>query len=353
MKTVVITGIFGQVGSYAADLYLEKGYRVVGLYRRTSSPNYEHVLHNMNNPNFILFEGDISDSSTIIECLNKYKPYAFLNFAAQSHVGTSFHQPVVTTQLNYLAVLEMLEAIRLHSPQTKFWSAATSERYGLCGDIKQDESCPPDPASPYSVAKLAMEQIIKVYSKSYGLYATYSIMFNMESPRRGKAFVTRKITDYIAGTTKKLIEMDIIPYKVGFVNAIKGGSIEPLKLGNIDARRSWTHASDTVRGIYDQIELPKPEVFCFGLEETRSIREFLTYSFSLVGVDDWSDIVVHDENMMRPNDVWHLKPTCTKAKTLLNWTPKYTFENLVQEMLEKDFERYGLDYSKVCQEVVV
>lgn len=342
MQTVVVSGIRGQIASYAAEKFLNEGFNVVGLYRRCSMQDFSNIKHLFDNPNFQVYEADICDMPSIAEVVTKFKPDIFLNFAAQSHVGSSYKQPITTAEVDYLAVAKILEVLRTYSQHTKFWNANTSERFGLYTGV-QNEETPPYPVSPYSCAKTASEYLIKSYNITYGMHASYSIMFNSESPRRSKEFVTRKITNYI-GETWNVVDKNIDRY-IGenFTSSqqcyeimLANGLIKPLKLGNLDTYRSWTHCKDTVDGIYKQVMLDKPDVFVFGREETHSIREFLTEAFGVVGVSDWSKFVVQDPQFMRPSDVPMLKPDCAKAKNLLGWEPKISFKELVKEMVEND-----------------
>lgn len=349
-RTAILSGIFGQGGSTAADLYLEKGFRVIGVHRRDSLPDHCNVSHNLKNPMFELYEADICDESSIIALLKAEQPYAFLNFAAQSHVGSSYTQPIVTAEVDYIAVAKILEAIKNHSPHTKFWNANTSERYGLTDQDKQDENTNPSPISPYSCAKVASEFLIKCYRHTYGLHASYSIMHNYEGPRRSKAFVTRKITDYI-GKTFNIVENYIIEHlgHNGFISTqdayescIQLGIIDPLHLGNLDTYRSWTHCRDTVRAVYMQVELEKPDDFVVGREEAHSIKDFLTEAFKVIGISDWSKLVVHDKKFIRPSDVRFLKPDCTKIRNILGWKPEISFKSMVEEMV-----RFDLSINKI------
>lgn len=345
MKTIVITGGLGQFGSHAIDLYLEKGYRVIGLHRRCSLLNCDNVKHNLNNPNFILYEGDITDSSSISDCIKKYQPDLWLNTAAQSHVGTSYSQPILTAEVNYLGVAKTLECIRLLKPDIRFWQASTSERFGN-GSISQDTETPPDPVSPYAVSKVGSELLVNCYKNTYGMYCCYSIMFNYEGPRRAKSFVTRKISDFIGKAFNivqdnfdKFVPVNkILSTQLGFEKAIEAGLIDHLYLGNIDSKRSWTHCKDIVRGVYDQMNLEKPTNLMFALKETHSVREFLDEAFACVGIYDWSNIVKIDKNLFRPSDVKSLHPTNINSEEIIGWKPQYTFKELVKEMVDNDIE---------------
>lgn len=344
-KTVVITGALGQGGSYAADKYLSEGYKVIGLHRRSSSPCLDNVKHNLKNPNFTLYESDICDTSSINTVINKFKPDIWANFAAQSHVGSSYNQPIITAEINYIAVAKILECLRNNKPDTKFWQASTSERYGNIADHQGPDTIPA-PISPYAVAKVASEYLIKCYRQTYGMYACYSIMFNYESVRRSKAFLTRKVSDFI-GRTFNTIDQNItdILGKAGSIStqeayklALEKGWIDYLYLGNINSKRSWTHCKDTIDGVFDQINLEEPQDLIFGLEETHSVSDFLTEAFKVIGVEDWSFIVQKDPKFDRPSDVRCLKPDCSTARKVLGWSPKYSFKDLVKEMVDHDIE---------------
>lgn len=342
-KTVIITGIKGQGASYAADLYLKKGFKVVGIYRRCSTQDFTNIKHLESTLDFELYEADICDSSSISELLSKYQPYAVLNFAAMSHVGSSYTQPIITAEVDYLAVAKLLEAIRIISPKTKFWQASTSERFGdNKGNGFQDETTEPSPISPYACAKLASEYLIKAYRKTYGLHASYSIMFNYESPRRSREFVTRKITDYI-GRTYNMIPKTLTANSVedAYKKAIELGYIPKLKLGNLDSYRSWTHCSDVIKGVFAQIELDEPKDYLFGVEETHSIKDFLDEAFGVIDIKDWSFIVEQDKKFMRPSDVGYLKPNSQRAQKELGWTPMYSFKELVIEMVFHDISLHS------------
>lgn len=345
-QTVCLTGILGQGASYAADKYLENGYKVIGLHRRSSSPNLQNVKHLLNNEDFILYEADICDTSSISEVITKFKPDLWLNFAAQSHVGTSYNQPIVTAEVNYLGVAKTLECIRTLKPDIKFWQASTSERYGNIAD-HQGLDTPPSPISPYAVSKVASEFLVKAYRQTYNLFACYGIMFNYESPRRSKAFVTRKISDFI-GRTFNTVDSSIeklLDNKPGTISvqqaydmAIDMKIVPKLQLGNIDSQRSWTHCKDTIDGVFAQMNLDEPVDMIFGLEETHSVKEFLTEAFAYIGVSNWSNIVNINEALFRPSDVRCLKPDCSDAREIVGWSPKYTFKDIVADMVSHDIQ---------------
>jgi len=342
-KTVVITGILGQGASYAADLYLSKGYRVVGVYRRTAHRDLCNVLHNISNPDFILYEGDISDTSSIVDSLKQFQPELYLNFAAQSHVGSSYTQPLITAETDYLAVGRILESIRLYKPDTKFWQASTSERYGNFSETQSIDT-PVFPISPYAVAKVASEHLVKMYRYTYKLHASFSIMFNYESPRRSKEFVTRKITDWIGKSfniaeqlaMKDIAEEKFISIPSAFGKLASQENFQPLRLGNIESFRSWTHCADTIEGVDLQLSQENPIDYVIGLEETHSVKEFLDEAFCAIGIDNWRPYVVFDKSFVRPSDVNKLHPVSTPIQKDLGWKPKHTFKDLVKEMVKFD-----------------
>lgn len=366
METAVIIGIRGQLASYLSEKFLAEGYKVVGVGRRCSMPDYSNINGILDNPNFRLYEADVCDFLSISGLVKDTKPKFLLNCAAQSHVGSSYKQPIITNEINYIGVNNLLEAVRLFSPETIFWSSCTSERFGNTPFIEQNEDTPPYPVSPYAVSKVASEYLIKAYRHTYNMKASYSIMFNFESPRRSKAFVTRKITNYIGEIFNKVENyitncfgnsnaVKFYSAKESFEICLEKGVIQPLKLGNIDTYRSWTHCLDTVDGIFKQITEYPTSDFIFGREETHSVREFLKEAFAVIGIYDWNRFVVQDQEFMRPSDVLLLRPNCQKAKDLLGWKPKITFNELVREMVENDIAfhsiRQGQERSLNRQEV--
>lgn len=353
MKVALVTGITGQDGSYLAELLLSKDYKVIGVKRRSSSSKtldrIEHLLHN---PHFTVVEGDITDSGCVNQLISQYMPDEVYNLAAQSHVGTSFSQPVYTCEANLKGPLNFLEAIRLLSPSTKFYQASTSEMFGrnysTMGTTKyQDENTPFVPQSPYAVAKLAAHELVRIYRDSYNLFACCGILFNHESERRGKEFVTRKVTSWIGEFVKwkdqefytvgRLVdEPDTICY--GKPKSYGPDSFPKLRLGNLDAHRDWGHAEDYVKAMYLMLQRNIAEDFVIGTSETYSVREFLDIAFREVGIDDWSNLVVIDPELYRPCEVDWLLAKTNKARQLLNWRPSITFKQLVSRMVRSDLD---------------
>jgi GDPmannose 4,6-dehydratase len=322
MKTALVTGITGQDGSYLADLLLEKNYRVVGLHRRSSTNNMERIRHLVNNSNFILEEFDLTDPSGCVNVVQKYKPEELYNLGAQSHVGTSFKQPTTTFEIDAVGVINLLEAIRHHSPSTKFYQAGTSEMFGrnyetnIDGEKYQNENTKMLPQSPYGVAKLAAYHMVQIYRSAYNLYCCCGILFNHESPRRGENFVTRKITRYIGKVINKQTS-------------------DKLELGNLDSHRDWGHAKDYVKGMWLMLQQNTPDDFILAMGHTHSVKEFLISAFNLVNLN-YKDYVNINEDLFRPAEVDYLRGDPSKARSVLGWAPQYSFEALVQDMILSD-----------------
>jgi len=326
-KIALITGITGQDGSYLAHHLLQKDYKVVGLYRRTSTNNFERIKEIVDHPNLVMEEFDITDPSDCSNILEKYQPHELYNLAAQSHVGTSFKQPSTTFEIDTIGVINLLESITNRSPATRFYQASTSEMFGRNYSVKndekyQDENTPFLPQSPYAVAKLASHRLVQIYRDAYSMYACSGILFNHESPRRGENFVTRKITKYIGRLVNGLVE-----------------SNEKLKLGNIDASRDWGHANDYVEAMHLMLQQSLPDDFVISSGQTHSVKSFLAKAFSLVNLD-WNDYVVIDPSLYRPCEVEFLKGDCSKAKSLLGWNTKISFDDLVKDMVLSDINKY-------------
>ena len=325
-KTALITGITGQDGSYLADLLLDKDYdNVVGLYRRSSNPNFSRIEH-IENPRLTLVEFDLLDSSSCNTILKEYQPDELYNLAAQSHVGTSFKQPELTNMINHTGVLNLLEAVRHHSKHTKFYQASTSEMFGFNytqnehGEKYQDENTEFKPQSPYGVAKLAAHHLVRIYRDSYGIFGCCGILFNHESPRRGENFVTRKITKYIG-------------------SQINSPSETKLKLGNINAYRDWGHAADYVKAMWMMLQHGEADDYVIATGETHSVQEFLEHAFGIVGLST-SDKVEIDPDLYRPCEVEYLKGNPAKAMEKLGWKPEISFQELVADMVYSDMKKY-------------
>jgi GDPmannose 4,6-dehydratase len=320
MKTACITGIAGQTGSYLCDLLLTQGYKVYGLKRRSSSLNTERIDHIYADPhisgNLQLTYGDLSDYSSLNNWIGDIKPDLFFNMGAQSHVRVSFDIPEYTMDVTGTGVIRVLEAIRKNSPQTKFLTASSSEMFGSTPP-PQNELTPFHPRSPYGVAKVAGFYATINYREAYGLHACNAISFNHESPRRGETFVTRKITLAAA--------------------RIKCGLQDKLYLGNLSAKRDWSHAADVADAMYKIILAPTADDYVVSSGEMHSVEEFARIVFDKVGLD-YNDYVEFDARYLRASEVDALCGDSTKLKTNLGWQPKYNFDQLVNEMVEADLE---------------
>ena len=345
MKVAAISGVTGQDGSYLAELLLSKGYFVIGFSRRVSVDTSERIKHLLDDANFQFEEGDVCDALYITELLTKYRVEEFYNLAAQSHVHTSFLQPIVTTEINYLAPLNILNCIKSLSPHTKFYQASTSEMYGDEYDGEdgykyQDEDTYMNPQSPYAIAKLATHHACRLYRESYGLFTCSGILFNHESPRRGEKFVTRKITkwigDYVKWRNKPNVDKIIVDEDKDYILSTDE-KFPKLRLGNLDAYRDWGHAKDYVRAMWMMMQHDVPDDYVVSTCKSHTVREFLEEAFYAISYDgDWEDLVVIDPQFYRPAEVDYLNGVSIKARTALGWTPEYAFEDLVAEMVEED-----------------
>lgn len=317
-KIAVICGITGQDGSHLADLLLEKGYKVVGVARRVSADRSWRIKHLAADSNFILEAGDITDSGSITRVVKKYKPDEFYNLAAQSFVKASWDEPYHTGMVTGLGVTVCLEAIRNESPKTRFYQASSSEMFGKVRESPQSESTPFYPRSPYGVAKVYGYWITKNYRESYGIHASNGILFNHEGPRRGREFVTRKITD---GAARIKLHLD-----------------DTLALGNIESRRDWGHAADYVEAAWLMLQQPLPDDYVIATGKAHSIKEFLEIAFGKLGLD-WERHVRIDPKFFRPAEVDILLGDSSKARSILGWEPKHSFKELVEDMVVKDYDR--------------
>ncbi|OGB88338.1 GDP-mannose 4,6-dehydratase [candidate division WOR-1 bacterium RIFCSPHIGHO2_02_FULL_45_12] len=311
----LITGITGQDGSYLAEFLLSKGYEVFGMVRRSSTESFERINHIIDK--ITLKQADLLDQLSIIEMLKEVKPNELYNLAAQSFVPTSWNQPVLTGEFTALGVTRILEAIRLIDPKIKFYQASSSEMFGKVRATPQSESTPFYPRSPYGVAKAYGHFITINYRESYDLFACSGILFNHESPRRGKEFVTRKISEAVA--------------------RIKLGRLDKLYLGNLDAKRDWGFAGDYVEAMWLMLQQPKSDDYVIGTGETHSVREFVEIAFSHVGLDYKKHVEIK-QNFFRPAEVDLLVAEITKAKKILGWKPKVNFVDLIKMMVDSDLE---------------
>lgn len=323
-KVALITGITGQDGSYLSELLLAKGYRVHGVMRRASVFTTERVDHlyqdrHVEGPSFFLHHGDLLDAMNLRRIITDVQPDEIYNLGSQSHVRTSFDQPVYTAQVVAIGTLHLLEAIRDYRDSSgkdvRFYQASSSEMYGKVAQIPQDESTPFYPRSPYACAKVQAYWQTVNYREAYGLFACNGILFNHESPRRGETFVTRKITR--AATRIKLGLQDVV------------------YLGNLDARRDWGFAGDYVEAMWLMLQQEDPDDYVVATGQSYSVREFLKEAFSILDLD-WEDFVKFDPRYLRPTEVNILQGDATKARNLLGWRPRVTMPELCRMMIESD-----------------
>ena len=316
MTTALITGITGQDGSYLAELLLSKGYRVIGVARRSSTVTYERIEHLLDD--ITVVQGDLHDQGSLLALLEEYEPMEVYNLAAQSFVPTSWNQPALTGEITALGVTRILEAIRFVNPKIRFYQASSSEMFGRVLEVPQREETPFYPRSPYGVAKVYGHWITVNYRESFGMFASSGILFNHESPRRGLEFVTRKITNGVA--------------------RIKLGLAKELRLGNLEAQRDWGFAGDYVEAMWRMLQQDQPDSFVIGMGETHSVREFCDIAFNHVGLN-YSDHVIQDERFYRPAEVDLLISDPRKARSVLGWEPAVTFKELVTLMVDADMKR--------------
>ena len=316
MRTALITGITGQDGSYLAELLLEKGYRVVGMVRRASTENFERVAHVRER--IELRQADLLDQLSLIDLLRAVQPDEIYNLAAQSFVPTSWQQPVLTAEFDAVGVTRLLEAVRLVAPGARVYQASSSEMFGQVRETPQRETTPFYPRSPYGVAKAYGHFITVNYRESYGLYACSGILFNHESPRRGREFVTRKVSDGAA--------------------RVKLGLARELCLGNLEARRDWGFAGDYVDAMWRMLQQPKADDYVVATGESHTVRELVEIAFGAVGLD-WREWVHEDPALLLPAEVERLVGDASKARRVLGWAPRVSFRELVETMVRADLER--------------
>jgi len=320
MATALITGITGQDGSYLAELLLEKGYKVYGLTRRSSTVVTDRISHVLDRVNLI--SGDLLDQTSLVAAMEESNPDEVYNLAAQSFVQTSWFQPVVTSEFTAVGVARVLEAVRKVKPKAKFYQASSSEMFGKVQAVPQAEDTPFYPRSPYGVAKLFGHWITINYRESYNMHASSGILFNHESPRRGIEFVTRKISYNVA--------------------LIKNGLANELRLGNLDARRDWGFAGDYVKAMWLMLQQDKPDDYVISTDETHAVKEFVEIAFARADLD-WKKYVKLDERYMRPAEVDLLIGTSKKARTQLKWQPEVDFKSLVHMMVDADLKLVARD----------
>ncbi|GGA78494.1 GDP-mannose 4,6-dehydratase [Neiella marina] len=343
MKSAIVTGITGQDGAYLAELLLKKGYKVYGTFRRTSSVNFWRVeeVGIVNHPNFEMVEYDLTDLSSSIRLIESTKADEVYNLAAQSFVGVSFEQPVTTAEITGIGAVNLLEAIRIVNPKCRFYQASTSEMFGKVQSIPQTEDTPFYPRSPYGVAKLYAHWMTVNYRESYGIFGASGILFNHESPLRGREFVTRKITDSVA--------------------KISLGKLDVLELGNLDAKRDWGYAKEYVEGMWRMLQADKPDTYVLATNRTETVRDFVSLAFKAVDIEvAWQGkdeqevglckksgktLVQVNPKFYRPAEVDLLIGDPAKAKRELGWEPNTTLEQLCQMMVESDVKRNKIGFS--------
>lgn len=318
-RTAFVTGMTGQDGPYLAKLLLEKDYHVYGLVKRYSNPNLDNLKWLGIENGIELVTGDITDDSSINNLIRSIRPNEFYNLAAQSFVGVSWELNKLTTEVNAIGPLNILNAIKMHSSTTKFYQASTSEMYGNSDGNRQTESTPFHPRSPYGVAKLYGHWITVNYRESYGLYACSGILFNHESPIRGREFVTRKITDGVA--------------------RIKLGLADSITLGNLDSKRDWGFAGDYVEAMHLMMQQEEASDYVIATGEQHSIRELLDVAFYHVGLPNWLQYVTTDPRFKRPAELHSLCGDSSRARNLLGWQPKTTFTQMIKDMVDADLIR--------------
>jgi len=320
MKTALITGINGMDGSHLADLLLNKGYEVFGIERRCSTKNRTNTKHLEQNNHFHFITADLTDQNSLYRALKLSHPDEVYNLAAQSFVGSSWNIPVHTSEVNGIGVLRFLEAIREYENDTKrkvrFYQASTSEMFGKMVENPANENTPFYPRSPYGVAKLYAHWMVKNYRESHNMFACSGILFNHESERRGIEFVTRKISDGVA--------------------RIALGLEDSISLGNLESKRDWGYAPDYVEGMWLMLQQDEPDDYVLATGESYSIKDFLSIAFEEVGIRDWKPYVKQDPKFYRPAEVDVLRGDCQKAKQLLGWESKTSFEDLVKRMVNND-----------------
>lgn len=332
MKKALITGITGQDGSYLAELLLEKGYEVYGIWRRKSTVDYGNIKHLKDKVKLIY--ADMTDLASLVAAIRKAEPDEVYNLAAQSFVATSWDTPIGTAEIDGIGVLNMLEAIRIAKPDARFYQASTSEMFGKVQEIPQKETTPFYPRSPYGVAKLYGHWITKNYRESYNMFACSGILFNHESERRGEEFVTRKITMAVA--------------------KIKNGMQDILELGNMNAKRDWGHSKDYVEAMWLMLQQDKPDDYVISTGETHTVREFVTLAFKAAGMEiEWhgkdseeyatlkgtdKKVVKVNPIFYRPAEVELLIGDCSKAEKKLGWKRKVSYEDLIKRMVENDLK---------------
>jgi GDPmannose 4,6-dehydratase len=342
MTKAVIYGVTGQDGSYLSELLLSKGYNVYGIARRTSGDNTQRIAQLLNKKNFNLVQGDVTDTGSIYRLLHEVEPDEVYNLAAQSHVGVSFKQPSLTWSITALGCLNILEVIRSMGNRPRFYQASSSEMFGdqfstapnlslnenhyPKGAPYQNEDTPFSPQSPYAIAKCAAHHSVRLYRESYGLYACGGILFNHESERRGKEFVTRKISNYVASLHWA---------------TQTGRSIPNLRLGNLLSKRDWGHAEDYVEAMWMMLQQDKPQDYVISTGATHSVEDYLKEAFRCINIEEHMNFIELDKHLIRPSEVPYLRGCSNKALKELGWKPKTDFQSLVKRMVDHDIQSYN------------
>ncbi|PWB39053.1 MAG: GDP-mannose 4,6-dehydratase [Parcubacteria group bacterium] len=320
MKKALITGITGQDGAYLAKLLLSKGYEVYGLVRRIVNRSFSNLTYLGVEKNIEYVDGDLTDEASLTHVVRTIKPDEVYHLAAQSFVGTSWDQPIVTSEINAMGTLKLLNAVKNHCPAAKFYHAATSEMFGNSNiDGLQTEDTPFHPRSPYAISKLFAYWMTVNFKESFSMFCVNGILFNHESPIRGLEFVSRKISDGVA--------------------RIKLGLAKEIKLGNLDSKRDWGFAGDYVEAMWLMMQEPEADNYIISTGQTHSIRDFLDIAFERVGINNWSSYVQIDPRFKRPAELFTLQGKSDKAQAKLNWKPQVNFTQLVQMMVDADLER--------------
>ena len=320
-KVAFVTGMTGQDGPYLARHLLEHDYKVYGLVKRYSNPNLDNIKYLGIENDIELVTGDVTDDCSMNHLIKTIKPTEFYNLAAQSFVGSSWDLNKVTSEINAIGPLNILNAIKLNSPETRFYQASTSEMFGNSNGGLQNETTPFHPRSPYGVAKLYAYWITVNFRESYSLHASNGILFNHESPIRGKEFVTRKITDGVA--------------------KIKLGLSDSIVLGNLDSKRDWGYAGDFVEAMWLMLQQNDPDDYVIATGKQHSIRDVLSIAFDEVGIEKWEGYLETDPRFNRPAELHSLCGDMSKAQTKLNWRPKTSFEDMIRTMIREDIKRYS------------
>jgi len=350
MKNAIVFGVTGQDGSHLVDLLLSKDYNVTGVMRRSSTDTTSRIKNNLCNPRFRLVEGDITDSSSVINVLktNEHVDEIY-NLAAQSHVGTSFKQPAITWDITGKGCINILQSIvDIDMFASRFYQASSSEMFGSSyvigqdGEKYQDENTKFLPQSPYAISKCAAHYAVRLFREAYGLHASAGILFNHEGPRRGDNFVTKKITNWVVDfklwMTKYHLNIDNLNPSDDFIyGRVLGESFPKLRLGNLDSFRDWGYAGDYVEAMWLMLQQDQPDDYVICTGKTYKVRDFLNYAFRHIGISDWSKFVYVDPEFYRPAEVDYLRGDCSKATKVLGWIPKHDLDSLVSLMIESRF----------------